>query len=136
MTERTSGNLLTGHRIRAALGITYVAGETEDATFEALELLRDAESSVVLSCDTDWTLKVNEGNWPELPAWCWPAESWAFRKIEEIGNPGIDVITSTSSLLDSTGENFGILLEFSTAWVTVSSGESITLEIKHKSSHY
>ncbi|NJQ04891.1 hypothetical protein [Streptomyces lonarensis] len=135
MTEHTSGNLLTGHRIRAALGITYVADETEDSSLEGLELLREAEQSIVLSCGTDWTLKVNEGNWPEMPAWCWPAESWAFREIEEIGSPGIDVITSTSSLFDSTGENFGILLEFSKAWVTVSSGESLTLEIKHKSSH-
>ncbi|MFI1200627.1 hypothetical protein K2224_14575 [Streptomyces sp. BHT-5-2] len=133
MTERNVSNLRAGQRVRAAVGIKYLADEADDVTsVEAVEFLPDAGPSILLSCGTDWTLQISEGRWPVLPAWCWPAESWAFEKLDQIGSPGLDRIISTSDIRNSVGEICGILLEFPAAWVTVRSGEALTWSISRK----
>ena len=133
MTERKVANLRAGRRVRAALGVKYLADDSQDAaSVEAVEFLFDTGPSILMSCDTDWTLKVAEGRWPVLPAWCWPIESWDFEEIEEIGSPGLDIVISTSDIRNSVGEVCGVLLELPMAWVTVRSGEALTWDISRK----
>ncbi|GAA2668178.1 hypothetical protein [Streptomyces lunalinharesii] len=133
MAEREVANLRAGQRVRAALGVKYVAGDSQDsASVEAVEFLTGGDSSILLSCDTDWTLKVAEGRWPALPAWCWPVDSWAFVDMGDIGSPGLDLVISTSEILNSVGEVCGVVLEFPVAWVTIRSGEALTWDIARK----
>jgi hypothetical protein len=135
MTERKVANLRAGQRVRAALDVRYLADDSQDAaSVEAVEFLLDTGPSILLSCDTDWTLKVTDGQWPALPAWCWPIESWAFEEIEGIGSSGLDIIISASDIHNSVGEVCGVLLEFPVAWVTVRSGEVLTWDISRKES--
>ncbi|NJP65699.1 hypothetical protein [Streptomyces spiramenti] len=134
MSHDSSAVPVTGRRVRAAYGVRYTPDDSgRSASFEALELVCDTPPSIVFSCGTDWTLRTTEGHWPNLPAWCFPIDSWAFEEVEEIGKPGLDVIASTSRLLDAVGEEIGTLLEFRTAWVTVSSGDALSLDVTHKS---
>lgn len=133
MIDRKELSLRAGQRMLAALGVKYVADDSQDpASLEAVELLFDGDRSILLSCDTDWTLKFTEGRWPALPAWCWPVESWAFEKIGEIGSPGLDILISTSDIHDSVGEVCGVLMELPTAWITVRSAEALTVDISRK----
>ncbi|MFF8313272.1 hypothetical protein [Streptomyces lydicus] len=133
MTERKVANLQAGQRVRAAFGVKYLADDVQSATsVEAVEFVLGAGHSILLSCGTDWTLKDSEGRWPVLPAWCWPAESWAFEEIGEIGRPGLDRIVSASDIHNSVGEVCGVHLEFPAAWVSVRSGEALTWDISSK----
>lgn len=133
VTAREGVNLRAGQRVRAAFAVKYIAGGSRGAaTAGAVEFLLDGGPSVLLSCDTDWTLEVTEGRWPELPAWCWPVESWTFERIEGIGSPGLDEVVSSSDLFDAVGEFCGVRLEFPTAWVTIRSGEAVTWDIARK----
>lgn len=133
MTERNAASLRAGQRVQAALDVKYLEDDVEGAaSAEAVEFLLEAGPSILLSCGTDWTLKVSEGRWPVLPAWCWPVESWAFEEVDQIGSPGFDRIISTSDIRNSVGEVCGILLEFPEAWVTVRSGEALTWSISRK----
>lgn len=133
MTERNMPSLRAGQRVQAALGIKYLADDVEDAaSVEAMEFLLEAGFSILLSCDTDWTLKISEGRWPVLPAWCCPVESWAFEEVDQFGSLGFDRIISTSDIRNSVGEVCGILLEFPEAWATVRSGEALTWNISRK----
>ncbi|MFD8649871.1 hypothetical protein [Streptomyces mirabilis] len=135
MTERKLAKLQAGQRVRAAFGVKYLADATQSpASVEAMEFLLEIGPSILLSCGTDWTLKVSEGRWPTLPAWCFPVESWAFEEISEIGDPGLDSIISTSDIRNSVGEVRGVLLEFPLAWVSVRSGEALTWDISRKES--
>lgn len=135
MTDRKDANLRVGQRVRAAFGVKCIADDSQDSVaVEAVEFLFDADPSILLSCDTDWTFKVTEGRWPALPGWCWPVDSWTFEKIEEIGSPGLDVIISTSDIYNSVNEVCGALLEFSAAWLTVRSGEVLKWDIACKKS--
>ncbi|WP_336160111.1 hypothetical protein [Amycolatopsis sp. VC5-11] len=133
MTYGEVVDLRPGQRLRAAFGVKYVAdGVPDDASCEAVELILDGGPSVLLSADTDWTLRLIEGRWPTLPEWCWPVESWDFEKIPEIGSPGLDVIISKSEMLNAVGEICGVILEFPAALLTVSSGEAVTWSFSRK----
>ncbi|MCF6526613.1 hypothetical protein [Streptomyces sp. JJ36] len=135
MTERRVANLRAGQRVRAALGVKYLADDCQELpSVEAVEFLFDGGPSILLSCGTDWTLEVAEGRWPALPEWCWPIEAWTFEKVEEIGSPDLDVIISTSDILNAVGEICGVLLEFPAAWVTIRSGKALTWEISRRES--
>lgn len=134
MTERKAANLHPGQRVRAAFGVKYLDDAQSAASVEAMEFLLDAGPSILLSCDTDWTLKASEGRWPVLPDWCRPADSWDFEEIGGIGSPGLDRIVSVSDIHNSVGEICGIHLEFPAAWVTVRSGEALTWGISSKES--
>ncbi|MGW7534070.1 hypothetical protein [Amycolatopsis sp. NPDC054798] len=135
MTHGEVVDLRAGRSLRAAFGVKYVAGGVPgDESYEAVELILYGGSSVLLSTDTDWTLRVTEGRWPTLPEWCWPVESWDFEKIPEIGASGLDVIISKSEKINSAGEVCGVLLEFPAALLTVSSGEAVTWAFSRKES--
>lgn len=135
MAKRKEAKLRAGQRVWAALSVRYVADESHDSMqVEAVEFLFEEDSSVLLSCGTDWALKITEGRWSELPEWCWPVESWAFEKIGGIGGPGLDIIVSTADILNVAGEICGVQLEFSVAWVVVRSGEVMTWDIIRKES--
>lgn len=125
--------LRAGRRVKAALGVRYLVDDGDSASpVEAIDFLLDAGPSVLLSCDTDWTLKISEGRWPTLPAWCWPVEAWGYEQIDEIGSSGLDEIVAVSDVFNSVGELCGILLEFPSASMVVSSGEAVTWEISRK----
>ncbi|PWI41371.1 hypothetical protein [Streptomyces sp. ICBB 8177] len=133
MIEREVVNIRAGRQVRAAYSVRYLSDVTRGTSpIEAVEFLLDTGPSVLLSCATDWTLKVTEGRWPELPSWCHPAESWAFEEVETIGKPGFSEIVSSSEIHNPVGELCGIRLEFPAAWFTVKSGEALTLDFSPK----
>ncbi|MBD9702581.1 hypothetical protein [Streptomyces caniscabiei] len=129
-----------GQRVTSARAIRYVAekdvaearaaaGPPGVPSAEGIELLLADGGSVVLSSGTDWTLKVSTGRWPDLPEWCWPAESWRYERIDEIGAPGLDEIVAFSETTNEVAETSGAVLQFPSGRMTIRSGEAVTWEI-------
>ncbi|MFC5723017.1 hypothetical protein ACFP1Z_22885 [Streptomyces gamaensis] len=130
---RSALNLLSGQRVTKAYAIVCLLDTgNERSPAEGMEFLLADGRSVLLSCATDWSLEVAEGAWPELPDWCWPAESWAHEEIERIGAPGLDKVVRISGIHNSVGELSGALLEFPSAFLEVRAGAAVTWEITPK----
>lgn len=46
--------------------------------------------------------------------------------------PGLEEVVSSSDLFDAVGEFCGVRLEFPAAWMTITSGETLTWDIVRK----
>lgn len=124
--QPSAETLLMGRSVRALYEVRHwVLGACE-----GIELVMDDGPSVLLWNGTDWTLRINEGQWPELPTWAWPPEAWEFVQGEGIGGPGIDEILSVNLRFDSVGQHMGIDLGFRKARLVFDSGERMNWHCK------
>ncbi|GAA0324559.1 hypothetical protein GCM10010302_74600 [Streptomyces polychromogenes] len=116
---------LEGETISAAFAVKYLP-EGEAGLAEGVEFVLASGSSVILWNGTDWTLRISGGDWPRLPEWAWPPESWTFSRIDDLGHPGLDEVLTVNAVHNEVGELYGVRIEFPAATLTVSSGNSVT----------
>lgn len=75
---------LQGETVTAAFALRYLP-EGDEWRAEGIELTLASGGSIMLWNETNWTLKVSDGGWPELPDWAWPPEAWVFEPIDDLG---------------------------------------------------
>ncbi len=96
----------------------------EEVAPEAVEYMFLSGQSIIITTATDWSLSVESGSWPDLPAWCYPSESWSFRPMRsELG-----ACRQIHLQRDSGGALKGVILTFRSASVVIGSGEHITID--------
>ncbi len=121
---------LEGRHLQAAFALKYAEDSAPGVpSAEAVEFVFGPGDSVVLSCESDWTLAAASNHWPDLPDWCWPPESWGREQIDLIGTFRCDRIIATASTVGPVEELMGVVFEFEAARMTIRSGESISWEI-------
>ncbi|MFI6641996.1 hypothetical protein [Streptomyces sp. NPDC050504] len=94
-------------RITGVQGIFY-RPEGQAGEPEAVEFIVASGRSVVLTCGTDWTLRVEAGSWPSLPVWCVPPVQWEFRDLSQVPLPSDEVggwdVTGIEERRDEAGQ--------------------------------
>ncbi|MFD9375743.1 hypothetical protein ACFWBH_09450 [Streptomyces sp. NPDC059999] len=122
---------LQGETVTAAFALRYLP-EGDEWRAEGIELTLASGGSIMLWNETDWTLKVSDGGWPELPDWAWPPEAWVFEPIDGLGRPGLDEILTASPVHNEVGELYGATLGFPHGTLTVGSGDFISWTLVRK----
>ncbi|MBB5934539.1 hypothetical protein FHS42_001586 [Streptomyces zagrosensis] len=100
-----------------------------EASWEALELILPDGGSVVLTSGTDWTLRIEEGSWPDLPGWCYPPQSWSALELDAIPS-ALGRFRKVAPAYNQHSELVGTRIAFAGgAAVTVRTGEQFRLEL-------
>jgi hypothetical protein len=87
-------------------------------------------SSLLLTSDTDWTLRIEDGSWPRLPDWAQPPESWRFEDADgPLGTPGFDSVVGVSEIKNEVGEVAGLRVDFDGGAVEFKAGDSVTWRV-------
>ncbi|MEV5686033.1 hypothetical protein AB0L68_22960 [Streptomyces sp. NPDC052164] len=97
---------LRGARITEVQGVFY-RPEGRAGEPEAVEFVIPDGQSVLLTCASDGTLRVTPGAWPELPAWCVPANQWqhaAVMNLPPVPYGGAWTVIGTRERRDEKGE--------------------------------
>jgi hypothetical protein len=104
-------------------------GEAMSVADSYVLILQDGRS-VVFTSWTDWTLRVLKGNWPELPTWCWPPESWKYgNSLAGIGTDGFARVESYEIIFNEVKEAKGVNLLLEKGAIRLRSGNLVTLDI-------
>ncbi|WP_413103272.1 hypothetical protein [Streptomyces sp. Inha503] len=111
----------------AVKGIYYLPEESDPAASpEAIELVLKESGSLDLTSGTDWTLRIEEGAWPELPKWCYPPDAWAYRDILALSAEMLGKIRAVGKQVNEYGDLVQVELQFEGgSRIAVASGESL-----------
>src|SRR6478609_1311752 len=103
--EHGRADWLRGVRIVGVLGVFY-RPEGRMGEPEAVEFLLADGQSLLLTCASDWTLRVGPGAWPRLPEWCVPSGQWEFATVPTLPQPpeGGWTVTRTEERGDENGQ--------------------------------
>jgi hypothetical protein len=105
-----------------------------ESSLDACELVLLDGGSVLFSAATDWTLEIEPGRWPDLPAWCWPPENWFFRRMDlAVDLAQMGPIMGVRETLDEVGGHVGLRIMFDECELVVGSGADIVVELHLRS---
>ena len=120
---------MSGEQVLGVKVLTY-ADESADFSPDSLVLVLANGDSLTFTVATDWTLRVERGIWPALPAWAWPPDRWRYEDFDSpIGNTGFTAIQSILNLHNEVGEVVGAEITFASGTVRLTAGESIAYEL-------
>ncbi|MER8155463.1 hypothetical protein [Streptomyces sp. NPDC094472] len=120
---------LADRTVVAVKGIYYLPEESDPAVSpEAVELIFKESGSLDLTSGTDWTLRIEEGTWPELPQWCWPPDAWAYRDIPALHAENLGKIVAVQKQVNEHGDLVQAEFQFEGgSRIAAASGESLTV---------
>ncbi|NEW72803.1 hypothetical protein [Streptomyces rhizosphaericus] len=120
---------LTDYTVVAVKGIYYLPEESDPAVSpEAIELIFKESGSLDLTSGTDWTLRIEKGDWPKLPKWCYPPDEWAYRDIPALSSEVLGKIHAVDKQVNGYGDLVQIELQFEGgSRIVAASGESLTV---------
>lgn len=128
-TRGADADWLKGAWITAVHGLFYrpegITGEPE-----AIEFVLSGGESVLLTCASDWTLRITPGGWPGLPDWCVPAGQWQFSALTDLPVPpygGAWTVTGTEELRDETGEVRQVVIRCEDGDFVVVAGDTMAI---------
>jgi hypothetical protein len=125
-------NLEIGQGVMDFKALSYSDADDGPSEFEpdSYVLILAERRPITFTSATDWTLRIEEGAWPALPSWAWPAESWRYEDVgSPIGSSGFDVIRGLSNVHNEVGEISGIEITFDSGTLKLTSGDSMTYEL-------
>ncbi|MFI2027557.1 hypothetical protein [Streptomyces buecherae] len=119
---------LRQQEVRRLLGISYTSNDDPaEKALEAVELVT-VSGSMVFTSGTDWSLRIEQGSWPELPTWCYPPPCWSFSDIVT-SSAKLGRIREVLPLLNRYSELTGARLSFDGGVaLSVHAGEQFTME--------
>ncbi|MFE6038261.1 hypothetical protein [Streptomyces sp. NPDC056452] len=120
---------LTGARITAVHGLFY-RPEGRAGEPEAVEFLLDGGQSVLMTCASDWTLRITSGTWPGLPDWCVPAGQWQFAPLSQLPPPpygGAWTVLGTQERRDEHGEVHEAVIRCENGDFVVIGGDTVAI---------
>ncbi|MFD4693360.1 hypothetical protein [Streptomyces sp. NPDC058463] len=120
---------LTGARITAVHGLFY-RPEGRAGEPEAVEFLLDGGQSVLMTCASDWTLRITSGTWPGLPDWCVPAGQWQFAQLGQLPPPpygGAWTVLGTQERRDEHGEVHEAVIRCENGDFVVIGGDTVAI---------
>ncbi|MGW5448600.1 hypothetical protein [Streptomyces asiaticus] len=120
---------LTDYTVVAVKGIYYLPEESDPAVSpEAIELIFKESGSLDLTAGTDWTLRIEKGDWPKLPKWCYPPDEWAYRDVPALSSETLGKINAVEKQLNEYGDLVQVELQFEGgSRIVAASGESLTV---------
>ncbi|WP_239646138.1 hypothetical protein [Nocardiopsis valliformis] len=125
--------LSPGQVVESAFAVVFREDPSPmDGSAEGVELVIAEGGSFLLWNRTDWTLEVTQGDWPGLPAWAWPEESWEFVAMPGPVGEGAGEILSVVPTRNRVGEINGVLLEFPCFRWELTSGDSLSWAVIDK----
>ncbi|MEU0626814.1 hypothetical protein [Streptomyces sp. NPDC005989] len=119
---------LRGERITAVVGVFY-RPEGRLGEPEAVEFLLADGQSVLLTCASDWTLRVGPGTWPRLPDWCVPSGQWEFATVSNLPEPpdGGWTVTRTEERGDENGQVREVVIRCEGGSFVVIGGDTVAI---------
>ncbi|MFF9352633.1 hypothetical protein [Streptomyces sp. NPDC014734] len=122
------GDWLRGARIVGVLGVLY-RPEGRLAEPEAVEFLLADGQSVLLTCGSDWTVRIGPGAWPRLPDWCVPTGQWEFAAVSGLPRTpdGGWTVTGTEERGDERGEVREVVIRCEGGRFVVGGGDTLTI---------
>ncbi|ALC27796.1 hypothetical protein ABT013_29045 [Streptomyces bacillaris] len=133
-TRGGNADWLTGSRITAVHGVFYrpegPAGEPE-----AVEFVIAGDQSVLLTCTSDWTLRITPGTWPLLPDWCVPAGQWQHApliQLPPVPYEGAWTVVGTLERRDGNGEVHEAVIRCEEGDFVVTAGDTVAVRFHHR----
>ncbi|WP_411083027.1 hypothetical protein [Streptomyces sp. cmx-18-6] len=120
---------LTGSRITAVRGVFY-RPEGRAGEPEAVEFVLFEGQSVLLTCTSDWTLRITPGSWPRLPDWCVPANQWQHAPLTQlppVPYGGAWTVVGTLERRDGNGEVHEAVIRCEEGDFVVTAGDTLAV---------
>ncbi|MFF5717795.1 hypothetical protein [Streptomyces buecherae] len=120
---------LRQQEVRMLLGISHTPNDDPaEKTLEAVEMVTES-GSMVFTSGTDWSLRIEQGSWPELPTWCYPPPCWSFSDIVT-SSARLGRIREVLPLLNRYAELTGARLSFDGGVaLSVHAGDQFSVEV-------
>lgn len=125
---------LTGAWITAVHGLFY-RPEGRAGEPEAVEFVLSTGESVLLTCASDWSLRITSGAWPALPDWCVPAGQWQFEPVGRLPLPpfgGAWTVVGTQERRDEKGEVCEAVIRCEDGDFVIKGGDTVAIRFDRR----
>ncbi|MFI0769159.1 hypothetical protein ACH4TQ_30360 [Streptomyces sp. NPDC021218] len=121
---------LIGRIVLGIKGISYLPAEEEgsELSLEGLEFILENSESLSFTAGTNWALRVEKGEWPGLPRWCYPSGSWQYSDVHPLAVELSSRVCNVEKHINALAELTGVDVQFENgSRVSVTSGRVFTV---------
>ncbi|CAM5677972.1 putative protein OS=Streptomyces microflavus OX=1919 GN=Smic_53340 PE=4 SV=1 [Streptomyces microflavus] len=97
---------------------------------EAVEFVIDRGQSVLLTCTSDWTLRITPGTVVSPPDWCVPANQWQHAPLTQlppVPDQGAWTVVGTLERRDGNGEVHEAVIRCEEGDFVVAAGDTLAV---------